>query len=141
MTEGRINIIDATPIEAAQSGDGKGKDGKKLRDPEAGWHVKKNSRGKNKSTYAYSVHTGCDEDTFIHSQTVTSGNVHDSQARDYLLLGGETRLYADSAYSSADTDNTASSSLFIIKLASVDFPPPEGEDNINMSPFLFMAFI
>ncbi len=40
----------------------------------------------------------------IHSQTVTSGNVHDSQARDYLLLGGETRLYADSAYSSAETD-------------------------------------
>ena len=31
MTEGRINIIDATPIEAAQSGDGKGKDGKKTK--------------------------------------------------------------------------------------------------------------
>ena len=27
LTEGRINIIDATPIEAAQSGSGKGKDG------------------------------------------------------------------------------------------------------------------
>ena len=104
MTEGRINIIDATPIEAAQSGDGKSKEGKELRDPEAGWHVKKNSRGKTQSTYGYSVHTGCDEDTFIHSQTVTSGNVHDSQARDYLLLGDETRLYADSAYSSAETD-------------------------------------
>ena len=32
MSEGRINIIDATPIEAAQSGSGKGKDGKPTRD-------------------------------------------------------------------------------------------------------------
>ena len=41
-----INIIDATPIEAAQSGPGKGKDG------------------------------------FIHRQTVTAGNIHDSQEYD-----------------------------------------------------------
>ena len=37
MTEGRINIIDATPVEAAQSGSGKGKDGQPKRDPDAGW--------------------------------------------------------------------------------------------------------
>ena len=37
MTEGRINIIDATPVEAAQSGSGKGKDGNPTKDPEAGW--------------------------------------------------------------------------------------------------------
>jgi len=36
MTEGRINIIDATPIEAAQPGSGNGKDGLAKRDPEAG---------------------------------------------------------------------------------------------------------
>ncbi len=100
MTEGRINIIDATPIEAAQSGSGKGKDGQPKRDPDAGWHVKADSRGNLKSTYGYSVHTGVDEDGFIHRQTVTAGNVHDSTEHDTLLLGDESELYADAAYSS-----------------------------------------
>lgn len=103
MREGRINIIDATPIEAAQSGSGKGKDGKPTRDPEAGWHVKNDSRGNKKSIYGFSVHTGVDEDGFIHRQSVTPGNVHDSQERDTLLLGDETALYADAAYSSQQT--------------------------------------
>jgi len=87
MKEGRINIFDATPIEAAQSGPGKGKDGRPKKDPEAGWHVKNDSRGNKKSTYGFSVHTGVDEDGFIHRQSVTAGNVHDSQERDTLLLG------------------------------------------------------
>jgi IS5 family transposase len=100
MTEGRINIIDATPIEAAQSGPGKGRDGCPTKDPEAGWHVKEDSRGNLKSTYGYSVHTGVGEDGFIHRQTVTAGNVHDSQEHDTLLLGDESALYADAAYSS-----------------------------------------
>lgn len=103
MTQGRINIIDATPVEAAQSGLGKGVDGKPTRDPDAGWHVKNDSRGNKKSTYGFSVHTGVDEDGFIHRQSVTAGNVHDSQERDTLLLGDETALYADAAYSSQDT--------------------------------------
>ena len=92
LTEGRINIIDATPIEAAQSGSGKGKDGQPKRDPDGGWHVKKDSRGTLKSTYGYSVHTGVDEDGFIQRQTVTAGNVHDSVERDRLLLGDELSL-------------------------------------------------
>lgn len=103
MTEGRINIIDATPVEAAQSGSGKNKEGQPKRDPEAGWHVKKDSRGRKKSTYGFSVHTGVDEDGFIHRQSVTSGEVHDSQERDRLLLGDEKALYADAAYSSKET--------------------------------------
>ncbi|PCI51105.1 MAG: IS5/IS1182 family transposase [Alphaproteobacteria bacterium] len=106
MTEGRINIIDATPVEAAQSGPGKskstaqGKSGSPTKDPEAGWHVKKDSRGNLKSTYGYSIHTAVDEDGFIHRQTVTAGNVHDSREHDTLLLGDESALYADAAYSS-----------------------------------------
>ncbi|ORU93470.1 MAG: hypothetical protein A6F72_07085 [Cycloclasticus sp. symbiont of Poecilosclerida sp. N] len=116
MKEGRINIIDkvngavregalghATPIEAAQSGAGNGKDGKPTKDPDAGWRVKNDSRGNKKSTYGFSVHTGVDEDGFIHRQSVTPGNVHDSQERDTLLLGGESALYADAAYSSQQT--------------------------------------
>ena len=46
MTEARVNIIDATPVEAAQSGPGKGVDGNPTKDGEAGWHVKQDSRGK-----------------------------------------------------------------------------------------------
>jgi len=102
ISEGRINIIDATPIEAAQSGPGKGKNGHPKKDAEAGWHVKNDSRGNKKSTYGFSVHTGVDEDGFIHRQRVTPGNVHDSQERDSLLLGDETALYADAAYSSKE---------------------------------------
>ena len=103
LTQGRINIIDTTPVEAAQSGSGKGKGGQPKRDRQAGWHVKKDSRGNLKSTYGYSVHTGVDEDGFIQRQTVTAGNVHDSVERDTLLLGDETALYADAAYSSKET--------------------------------------
>ena len=86
--------------QAAQSGSGNDKDGKPTRDPEAGWQVKNDSRGNKKSIYGFSVHTGVDEDGFIHRQSVTPGNVHDSQERDALLLGDETALYADAAYSS-----------------------------------------
>jgi transposase, IS5 family len=103
ITEGRVNIIDATAIEAVQSGTGKTKDGTPTRDEDAGWHVKADSRGRNKATYGFSVHTGVDEDGFIHRQSVTAGNVHDSQERDTLLLGDETALYADAAYSSRET--------------------------------------
>ncbi|ORU93921.1 MAG: hypothetical protein A6F72_07885 [Cycloclasticus sp. symbiont of Poecilosclerida sp. N] len=34
---------------------------------------------------------------------MTAGNVHDSQERDTLLLGDESALYADAAYSSQQT--------------------------------------
>ena len=85
------------------SGSGKGKGGQPKRDRQAGWHVKEDSRGTLKSTYVYSVHTGVDEDGFIQRQTVTAGNVHDSVERDTLLLGDETALYADAAYSSKET--------------------------------------
>ncbi len=34
---------------------------------------------------------------------MTPGHVHDSQLRDELLLGDETALYADAAYSSEET--------------------------------------
>ncbi|KFI22326.1 hypothetical protein [Nitrosococcus oceani] len=41
---------------------------------------------------------GVAEDGFIHCQSLTPGNVHDSQERDALLLDDETALYADTAY-------------------------------------------
>ena len=50
IREGRVNIIDATAIEVAQSGNGKTQDGTPTRGEEAGWHVKADSRGRNKVT-------------------------------------------------------------------------------------------
>ena len=103
MSEGRINIMDATPIEAAQSGSGKGKDGQPKRDPDGGWHVKQDSRGRQKSIDGFSVHSGVDEEGFIHRQSITPGHVHDSRERDRLVLGDESALVADAAYSSKAT--------------------------------------
>ena len=103
MTEGRINIINPTPVEAAQSGRGKDANDEPTRDPEAGWHVKADSRGNMKSTYGYSTHTGVDEDGFIHRQTVTPGNAHDTTERDTLLQADEAALYANVAYYSQAT--------------------------------------
>ena len=103
ITEGRTNIIDTNPVEAAQSGYGKGDNDDPTRDKDAGWYVKADSRGNIKSTYGYSVHTGVEEDGFIHRQTVIPGNAHDITERDTLLLGDEAALYADAAYSSQAT--------------------------------------
>ena len=65
MTEDRVNIVDATPVEAAQSGPGKGIDGNPTKGMNAGWHVKQDSRGKLRSIYCHSVHTRVDKDAFI----------------------------------------------------------------------------
>ena len=51
MTEGLINIIDATPIEAALNRRGKDANDETTRDPGAGWHVKADSRDNMESTY------------------------------------------------------------------------------------------
>ena len=53
MTEGRINIIDANPVEAGQSGYGKDANDEPTRDKDAGWHVKADSRGNISSTHGY----------------------------------------------------------------------------------------
>jgi len=103
MQTGHVSIIDASVIEAHQSGSGKGVAGNEKRDPEAGWNVKKNARGKKTSTYGYKLHTNVDEDGFVLEYDVTPGNVHDSQVFETLLTGTEESVYADSAYSSQAT--------------------------------------
>ncbi len=94
IAEGQVNIMDATVMEAHQI-HGKTKDG------EAGWCVKKNSRGKEDATYGFKIHAGCDEDGFILKQEVTAGNVYDGKKREDLLTGEEEQAYADSVYDSA----------------------------------------
>lgn len=93
IAAGQISIMDATIVEAHQV---KGE----TKDPEAGWCVKKNSRGKEDATYGYKLHSNCDEDGFILKQEVTAGNVYDGNKREDLLTGEETQLYADSVYHS-----------------------------------------
>jgi len=95
IREGQVSIMDATIMEAHQTqGDTK--------DPEAGWCVKKNAKGKQTATYGYKMHANCDEDGFILRQEVTSGEVYDGSMRKDLLTGDESQLYADSVYDSKE---------------------------------------
>ena len=93
LQEGRVAIVDATIIEAAQSGIRKG-------DPEAGSHVKVNAKGKMQAKWGYQAFVNCDEDGFIFATTMTPGNEHEINSLTKLLDGREDMLFADSAYSS-----------------------------------------
>jgi IS5 family transposase len=59
LRQGCINIIDATPIELAKSGLGKGKNSKQ-NVVQMGLAPQNDSRGNLRSTYGYSIHTGVD---------------------------------------------------------------------------------
>ena len=95
IAEGQVSIMDATIVQAHQV---RGE----TKDKEAGWCVKKNSQGKETSTYGFKVHSNCDEDGFILRQEVTAGNVYDGNKREDLLTGEEAQLYADSIYDSKE---------------------------------------
>ena len=97
IREGQVSIMDATIVEAHQVQG-------KTKDKEAGWCVKKNSRGKETITYGFKIHTNCDEDGFILKQKVTPGNVYDGNKREDLLTGEEAQLYADSVYHSKESE-------------------------------------
>lgn len=95
IREGQVSIMDATIMEAHQvQGETK--------DPQAGWCVKKNAKGKQTATYGYKMHANCDEDGFILRQKVTSGEVYDGNMRAALQTGEESQLYADSVYDSKE---------------------------------------
>jgi IS5 family transposase len=100
ITQGEVSIIDATVIEAHQCRKKPGVDSDNTQDPEAGWSVKKGSKGKVEITYGFKAHTNCDEDGFGKKLDVTAGNIHDSKVFEVLLTGTETQAYADSAYRS-----------------------------------------
>ncbi len=95
IKEGQVSIMDATIIEAHQA---RGE----RKDAEAGWCVKRDSRGKETATYGFKIHTNCDEDGFILRQDVTAGNIYDGHKREDLLTGEESQLYADSVYDSKE---------------------------------------
>ena len=83
-------IVDATLIAAPPST----KNEDKARDPQ----MHQTKKG-NQWHFGMKVHVGTDSQTgLIHSASVTSANVHDSQQVEKLLHGNETRFYGDSAY-------------------------------------------
>lgn len=95
IREGQVSIMDATIMEAHQTSG-------ETKDAEAGWCVKKNTKGKETATYGYKLHANCDEDGFILRQKVTSGEVYDGKLRKDLQTGEESQLYADSVYDSKE---------------------------------------
>lgn len=83
-------IVDATIIAAPSSTKNAGK----ARDPE----MHQTKKG-NQWHFGMKVHIGADSKSgLVHSASVTSANVHDSQELHNLMRGNETRLYGDSAY-------------------------------------------
>jgi IS5 family transposase len=87
---GRGTIMDATIIAAPSST--KNEDGK--RDPE----MHQTKKG-NQWYFGLKAHVGVDSKArIVHSVTATPANVHDSQAIEDILHGGETRVWGDSAY-------------------------------------------
>jgi len=83
-------IVDATIIAAPSST----KNAKSERDPE----MSSTKKG-NQWHFGMKVHIGVDSKTgLVHSSTVTTASIHDSQELPNLMHGDETRVYGDSAY-------------------------------------------
>ena len=83
-------IVDATLITAPPST----KNQEQSRDPE----MHQSKKG-NQWYFGMKLHIGADSHSgLVHSASVTTANVHDSQELPNLLHGRETRLYGDSAY-------------------------------------------
>lgn len=98
LQEGRVAIVDATVIEAAQSGIRKG-------DPDAGSHVKVNAKVKMQAKWGFQAFVNIDEDGFIFATALTPGNKHEINSLTGLLDESEDMLFADSAYSSRKVRN------------------------------------
>jgi len=91
LAEGRIAVIDATVVEAAQS---------KIStaDAQAGSRVKVNVKGKMQAVRGFQAFVNADEDGFIRRVAVTPGNHAEVNSLEELVVGDEAELYADAAY-------------------------------------------
>lgn len=88
LTEGRVAIVDATAVEAAQNGRSD------RPDPEAGWRVQKGMR----AVWGWQAFVNADEDGFIRRVAVSPGNRAEIDSLAELVVGDEAALYADAAY-------------------------------------------
>ena len=98
LQEGRVAIVDATVIEAAQSGIRKG-------NPDAGSHIKVNAKDKMQAKWGFQAFVNIDEGGFIFATALTPGNKHEINSLTGLLDWSEDMLFADSAYSSLKIRN------------------------------------
>lgn len=97
LAEGRIAVVDATVVEAAQSGIRTG-------DPEAGSSVKVSVKGRRQAVWGWQGFVNADEDGFIRRVAVSPGNEAEVESLfGGLVVGDESALYADKAYSSPRT--------------------------------------
>lgn len=95
---GEVSIVDATVIEAHRCRKKPGTSSDNTQDKEAGWSVKKGTKGRTETTFGFKAHMSADEDGYVKKVVVTPGNVHDSQVLEDVLTGTEVEVYADSAY-------------------------------------------
>tara|TARA_R110002074_G_scaffold90662_2_gene198691 strand:- start:22 stop:978 length:957 start_codon:yes stop_codon:yes gene_type:complete len=87
-------LVDATIIDAPSSTKNKAKS----RDPE----MSSTKKG-NEWYFGMKAHVGVDADSgIVHSLETSTAKVHDSQVWDDLLHGGETSIWADKGYVSAE---------------------------------------
>jgi transposase, IS5 family len=91
LAEGRIAIVDATVVEAAQSGP-------RHAAPEAGSRVKISVKGKMQAVWGWQAFVNADEDGFVRRAVVSPGNKAEVDSLEALVVGDETALYADAAY-------------------------------------------
>ena len=91
LAEGRIAIVDATVVEAAQSRIS-------TADPEAGRSVKVSAKGRMQAVWGWQGFVNVDEDGFIHAVDVSPGNRAEVDSLEGLMTGGEEALFADAAY-------------------------------------------
>ncbi|PSD33906.1 transposase, partial [Acinetobacter radioresistens] len=80
-----VSIIDASIVEAKNKRPKKGKHTLNTQDNEAAYVMKKDSKGKVKTTYGFKIHLNGDEDSFVKKVETTPANVHDSQCFTTLL--------------------------------------------------------
>ncbi|PSD33861.1 IS5/IS1182 family transposase, partial [Acinetobacter radioresistens] len=64
----------------------------------AAYVSKKDSKGKEKTSYSFKIPPPCDEDSSDKKVETPPANVHDSQCFTTLLTDDESAVYADSAY-------------------------------------------
>lgn len=91
LAKGRIAVVDATVVEAAQSRIS-------TADPEAGSRAKVNVKGEMQAVRGYQTFINCDEDGFVRRIEVSPGNHAEADSIGGLPVGDETALYADAAY-------------------------------------------
>ena len=90
LAEGRIAIVDATVVEAAQSG-------VRHADPQAGSRVTCSVKGRMQAVWGWQAFVNADEDGFIRRATVSAGNRAEVDSPEDVVVGDEAALHADAS--------------------------------------------